>query len=67
MLRACQEEVAKQLNPTTISAFDLYVLKQWPVEKVADQLGISQNAVYIAKTRTMERIRKVKAEMEEIW
>ena len=67
VLRACMEEVAKQLNPTTVSAFELYVLKQWPVEKVADQLGISQNAVYIAKTRMMDRVRKIKVEMEEIW
>ena len=67
VLQACMEEVAKQLNPTTVSAFDLYVIKQWPAERVADRLEISQNAVYIAKTRVTDRIRKIRAEMEEIW
>ncbi len=67
VLRACLEEVSKDLSPNTVKAFDLYVFEQWPVEKVAEQLGISQNAVYIAKTRVMERVRKIKAEMEEIW
>jgi RNA polymerase sigma-70 factor (ECF subfamily) len=67
VLRACLDEVGRHLSPTTVKAFDLYVLKQWPVEKVADHLGITQNSVYIAKNRTMERIRQIKAEMEEIW
>ncbi len=67
VLRACLEEVAKQLSANTVKAFELYVLRQWPVDKVAVHLGTSNNAVYIAKNRAMERIRKIKAEMEEIW
>jgi RNA polymerase sigma-70 factor (ECF subfamily) len=67
VLRACLDEVSRQLSPTTVSAFELYALKGWPPDKVADHLGITKNAVYIAKNQTMNHIKKIKAEMEQIW
>ena len=50
-----------------LAAFEFYVLKEWPVEKVARHLAISINAVYIAKNRVLNQIRRVKQEMEEVW
>jgi RNA polymerase sigma-70 factor, ECF subfamily len=67
ILRACMEEVAKEMNPQTLSAFEFYVIRQWPVEAVTRHLEISSNTVYIAKNRVLNRIRKVKREMEEVW
>jgi RNA polymerase sigma-70 factor, ECF subfamily len=64
VLRSCLEEVAKQLNPTTVRAFELRVLKRWPVKKVAEELGLTENAVYGAKHRALKRIEKIKDEME---
>lgn len=48
-------------EPETYQAFDLYVIKSWPVKKVADFLGVSRNAVYIAKSRSLERLREIVA------
>jgi RNA polymerase sigma-70 factor, ECF subfamily len=66
VLRACMEEVAKEVSPQTLAAFDHYVFKRWPVEKVAQHLEMSVNAVYIAKNRVLSLMRKAKMEMEEI-
>ena len=67
VLRACLDEVKDQVNPTTMSAFDLYVFEDWPVEKVAEHLDMTPNAVYIAKTRVLAHVREIRAAMEEIW
>jgi RNA polymerase sigma-70 factor, ECF subfamily len=67
VLRACLEEAAKEVTPQTLAIFDLYVGKNWKPEKVALQLGVSVNAVYIAKNRIMSQVRKLRPTMEEIW
>ena len=38
--------------------FDFYVLKNWPVKKVAQTLGVSVGRVYLAKHRVSKLIRK---------
>lgn len=64
ILQACVSEVARDVEPQTLAAFDLYVLRQWPAEQVAKQLGITTNAVYIAKNHVMTRIRQIREQME---
>lgn len=49
----------RESDPNTYQAFDLYALKDWPVEKVASFLGMTPNAVYINKTRTLKRLREI--------
>jgi len=49
----------RESDPDTYQAFDLYALKDWPVEKVARFLGVSRNAVYISKTRCLKRLRAI--------
>jgi RNA polymerase sigma-70 factor (ECF subfamily) len=63
-LSVCLERVREETAPTTYQAFDLYALKGWPPAKVAEFLDISRNAVYIAKTRVLSRVRSV---YEEMW
>lgn len=67
VIDACVQEVSQSVNTTTLSAFKLTVLQQWPVERTAKHLGITENAVYIAKTRVMTRMREIQKKMEEIW
>jgi RNA polymerase sigma factor (sigma-70 family) len=64
VLQACVSEVAHDVQPETLAAFDLYVLRQWPVERVAEQLGITTNAVYLAKNHVMTRIRQIREQIE---
>jgi RNA polymerase sigma-70 factor (ECF subfamily) len=42
----------------TVQAFRLYVLQDWPVERVCETLGLSANQVYLAKTRMIRRLRE---------
>ncbi len=65
ILRACVAEVARQVEPTTFAAFELCVIQEHPTEKVAEQLGLTTNAVYIAKNRVMTRIREARRRIEE--
>ncbi len=67
VLRECLSEAARHVDPTTLQAFQFYVLEEWPAEKVAAQLGISRNAVYIGKNRVLTRIREHQRRMAEVW
>lgn len=44
--------------------FDLYVIKQWPVQKVAKTLGVSAARVYLAKHRISALIKKEVQKLE---
>lgn len=59
------EGVAKEVEPVTYQAFQLHVLEDWPVRRVAGFLGISEDSVYAAKSRVLARLRRLVAEGEE--
>jgi RNA polymerase sigma factor (sigma-70 family) len=63
LLRECVAVAATRVSPETLKAFELYFMKEWPVEKVAETLGITKNAVYIAKNRVLSHIRQVRDTM----
>jgi RNA polymerase sigma-70 factor (ECF subfamily) len=52
------DEVRREVDPLTYQAFDLYARKDRPPREVAKLLGLSRNAVYIAKTRILTRLRE---------
>lgn len=59
MLNTALEVLRREADPDTYQAFDLYALKNWPVGKVAGLMNMSANAVYICKTRTLQRLRQI--------
>lgn len=63
----CLEEIRFQFEPKTVAAFELYVWKGHPAREVADQLTMSENAVYLAKHHVLKRVRELLPRMEEIW
>lgn len=67
IVKRCMEEIRKQVKPTTLKAFELFALQGWPAEKVAAELGITENAVWISKNRVLTRLRKLQDYMEENW
>ena len=67
VVQACLAEVSRRFDARTVEAFDLYALKEWPVEKVAVRLGMTENTVYGAKHRVMTSIRALMPRMDEIW
>ena len=55
---AAIERVKKQVKAKQYQIFDLYVIKQWPVQKVARTLGVNVARVYLAKHRVSALIKK---------
>jgi len=55
---AAIERVKRQVRAKQYQIFDLYVLKRWPVQKVARTLGVNVGRVYLAKHRISALIKK---------
>lgn len=56
--RRLLEMLAEQFSPQTWQAFRRLVLDEIPADQVAIELGITSNAVYIAKSRVLARLRQ---------
>ena len=64
VLTKCLEQARRELDPKVFKAFELYALSDTPVDKVAQRLSMSRNAVYIAKSRVLSRLRQLKQQFE---
>jgi RNA polymerase sigma-70 factor (ECF subfamily) len=64
VLTACLQQARCEFDPKVFEAFQLYALNETPADKVAQQLGVSRNAVYIAKSRILSRLRKLERQFE---
>jgi len=58
LLRAATNKVKNQVSPKQFQIFELYVLREWPVQKVAATLGVSAAQVYLAKHRIGGMLKK---------
>jgi len=67
LLQQALETVRGEVTPRTFEAFDLFVSKRWPAERVAAHLGITANAVFLAKRRILHRLREVLSGLEDTW
>ena len=52
------DRVKARVNPRQYQVFDLYVVKEWPAEKVAETLRVSKGQVYLAKLKISRMLRK---------
>jgi len=50
--------VKKKVDPKQFQIFDCYVRKEWPAQKVAEQLRVSIGQVYLARHRVGEVLKK---------
>lgn len=64
LLQAATARVKKKVSATQYQIFDCYVLKQWPVQKVAKELRVSFAQVYLAKHRLSALLKKEVARVE---
>lgn len=67
VLGLCQEQLRREFDEKHVRAFELYAIEGRPVSEVATTVGMSVNAVYICKTRTLSRLRELQAELAEVW
>ena len=65
VLRSLQEQIEPDFAPVTWQAFRLRVYEEKSTDEVAASLGISKNAVDIAKSRVLARLRKEAAGLIE--
>ncbi len=64
MFAAAIEKVKRRVDARQYQIFDLYVIKQWPVKKVATMLGVRPGQVYLAKHRICALVKKEIAHLE---
>jgi len=57
-LRWALRSIAREFDPVTLEAFQLYSLDNRPGADVAELLGISRESVYQAKSRILRRLRQ---------
>lgn len=65
MFAAALSRVKQQANARLYQMFDLHAVKQWPVEKVAQALGVSSGQVRLAKHRITLLMRREVARLEK--
>jgi RNA polymerase sigma-70 factor (ECF subfamily) len=59
VLSLCLAATRREFDENTSRAFELYAVKRQGAADVAEALGISRNAVYIAKSRVLARLKEV--------
>jgi RNA polymerase sigma-70 factor (ECF subfamily) len=62
----CLAQVRREIKAATFEAFELLTMKQMSPEAVAEQLGITRNAVFIAKHRVVTKLRERVQDYEDI-
>jgi len=58
LVEAAVERVKQQVKEEQFQMFHLYVVKGWPVLKVARTLGVNAGRVYLAKHRIAGLVKK---------
>jgi RNA polymerase sigma-70 factor (ECF subfamily) len=67
ILKASLAEVRRQVEPATMQAFELLMLKLLPTDQVATRLEMSPNAVLKAKRRVLARLREQFTHLQDNW
>ena len=65
ILAQCLEQASREVSPQTFEAFRLVVFGNRTPADVAAELGMTRNAVFIAKHRVGTRLRELRAAYEE--
>ena len=56
-----------KLQPHTLAAFEMTALRNMPAAQVAAELKLSTQEVYLAKSRCLERVRAIIAELDQAY
>ena len=58
LFAAAIARVKRKVDPKQFQIFDCYVRKEWPAQKVADQLHVNVGQVYLARHRVSALLKK---------
>ncbi len=64
VMNKCLEQVRQEFNPRVFGAFRHYAIDQLSIEEVCHRFDMSPNAVYIAKSRVLSRLRELRQQFE---
>ena len=64
LMKVALENVRRRVREEHYQMFDFYVVKEWPVSKVAQTLGVSAGQVYLVKYRIGALIKKEMRRLE---
>jgi RNA polymerase sigma factor (sigma-70 family) len=64
VLDAALDRIARRIKPRHFQVFDLYVRQDWPVLRVASELGIGPAAVYLIGHRVKQQLKAEVARLE---
>jgi len=67
VISACLEQVRLTVEERTFRAFELFALQGAPAAVVAEQLELTENAVFQAKRRVLRKLREALPAMDESW
>ncbi len=63
-------QVKMKVRPKHFQIFDLYAVKQWPLQRISRTLGVNVAQVYLVKSRVAlllkQETRRVKAQLERV-
>jgi RNA polymerase sigma factor (sigma-70 family) len=66
MLQQCLDGVRCEVQPSTYRAFEMVTFERRSPADAAAELGLTRNAVFIAKHRVATRLRELRREYEEV-
>jgi RNA polymerase sigma-70 factor (ECF subfamily) len=58
LLEAAMDRVKRRIDPRQFQIFDCYVVREWPAQKVAQELRVNIAQVYLARHRVSAMIRR---------
>jgi RNA polymerase sigma-70 factor (ECF subfamily) len=64
VLEKCLAQARREFDPKVFGAFEQYALAGVAVDEVCRRLAMSRNAVYIAKSRVLSRLRELRRQFE---
>jgi RNA polymerase sigma-70 factor (ECF subfamily) len=67
LLKAALETLKHRVREEHYQIFELYVIRQWPVRKVARALGVNVGLVYLVKYRLAALLKKEVHRLERQW
>ena len=67
LLRTAMQRVKRHVPEEQYQLFDFYVVKEWPVSRITQTMGVSANQVYLAKYRITRLVRKEVGLLEKEW
>ncbi len=66
LFEAAIARAKKKVDPKQFQIFDCYVRKEWPAQKVADQLRVNIGQVYLARHRVSAVLKKEIKALEKL-